>query len=611
MKMIKYVKMLTVAFAIFIMSDGGTKVSAQVQKDVEIASTYYQQGEFGKAVDIYKKLAKKPANIKLIHKEYFSSLISLKEYAAADRYVNKTIRSFPNEMLYRVDYGQLLQVQKKLELLSKHFEALREEKKSDLAAMRYISVHMLTYGLYAEAEKTLLVAKKKSKQDFDIELAEVYQLWGKHEQMVERLLSLLTHDRAKSAFVQSELSDKLSEDQFLGLEEELIGFAQRNSTTTVFNEMLIWYYLQLEDYNMAYLQSRTVDRRLGKNGTQVLAIGQMAFDNHEYEIAIKIFEYITQKYKRTSSYQRARTLSIQAREALAKEKYPVDIDMIKRLAADYESVIDEIGVTAYTADAVRNLALLEAFYLSNKDKAVESLVSLIKSPRIPSSVVAETKLVLGDIYLLKDEPWEASLIYSQVEKSQKNTPLGHDAKLRNAKLSYYMGDFELAKGHLDVLKMATSREIANDAMDLSLLIQDNLELDTSATAMILFASIDLLDFQNKIYEALAGYDTMLAVYDDHTLTDEILWEKAQLLMKLGRFADATDQLLKIITDFTFDIVADDANFLLGEINEKHLHNKEKAMEYYQAQFTKPEYGGSLYIVEARKRFRKLRGDKVY
>jgi hypothetical protein len=48
-------------------------------------------------------------------------------------------------------------------------------------------------------------------------------------------------------------------------------------------------------------------------------------------------------------------------------------------------------------------------------------------------------------------------------------------------------DFELAQAHLDILKLATSREIANDAMELSLLITDNL---TDLEPLIAFAPRD-------------------------------------------------------------------------------------------------------------------------
>jgi tetratricopeptide (TPR) repeat protein len=254
------------------------------------------------------------------------------------------------------------------------------------------------------------------------------------------------------------------------------------------------------------------------------------------------------------------------------------------------------------------MALLEAFYLNNKDTAITLLERAIAVQGVRKDFISSTKLHLGDIYLLKGESWESALIYAQVEKAEKDRNLGHTAKLKGAKLSYYKGDFEFAKAQLDVLKLATSREIANDAMQLSLLIGDNLELDTSAAALTEFAAIDLLVFQRQYEDALQRYDKMLKDYDGHSLTDEILWAKANILLKQGKFELSIEHLEKLLARYNEDILADDANFLIGKIYEENLKNKEKAMEYYQNQLTK--FQGSIYNVEARKRFRTLRGDQV-
>ena len=229
-------------------------------------------------------------------------------------------------------------------------------------------------------------------------------------------------------------------------------------------------------------------------------------------------------------------------------------------------------------------------------------------PRVRPEIVGEAKIILADIYLLQGEPWESTLLYSQVEKAHKEQPLGHEAKLRNAKLSYYKGDFELAQSHLDILKLATSREIANDALDLSLLIIDNTGLDTSAAALKEYAAIDFLVFQHKEEEALAALDKLLAKYPGHSLTDEIYYQKAEMLYKLGRFEQAAQNLQLIIALPKSDILSDDALFLLAKLNEENLSQPQQAQELYNQLLVK--HPGSVFVAEARKRLRKLRGDKV-
>ena len=286
----------------------------------------------------------------------------------------------------------------------------------------------------------------------------------------------------------------------------------------------------------------------------------------------------------------------------------VDLEEIKKLASDYQLLVDQLGLNANTLEALRNKALLHAFYLDEKSTSIEILNQVISTPRVDRQLQAKCKLDLGDIYILTGEPWESTLLYSQVEKANKDTPIGYQAKLKNAKLNYYKGDFELAKGHLDILKLATSREISNDAIALGVLIEDNTALDTSDFVMKEFASIELLLFQNQFESAKEQLLSMLEKYPGHSLTDEVWWQLAQVARQMGDFHEAVSYLERIVAEYDYDILSDDAYFLMATINEDQLQDSEKAMELYQ-EFLKI-HPGSKFVAEARKRFRALRGDFI-
>jgi len=57
-----------------------------------------------------------------------------------------------------------------------------------------------------------------------------------------------------------------------------------------------------------------------------------------------------------------------------------------------------------------------------------------------------------------------------------------------------------------------------------------------------------------------------------------------------------------------DILADNATFQLADLYENILGDTTKAQELYEKVLL--EYPGSLFVVEARKRFRRLRGDDI-
>jgi outer membrane protein assembly factor BamD (BamD/ComL family) len=270
--------------------------------------------------------------------------------------------------------------------------------------------------------------------------------------------------------------------------------------------------------------------------------------------------------------------------------------------------LQELGKSSETAFAIRQLAKLQAYYLHKPDEAKIGLEELLNMPRLMPSVIGQIKLELGDTYVLADEVWDAALVYGQVEKQFPNEVLGQEAKVRNAKLAYYKGDFAWAKIQLDVLKGATSQLMANDALNLSLLMSDNLQNEADTSALKKYAYADLLIFKNLPDQALAVLDSINIVYPKNSLADDILMAKAKIYIAKNKYPDAIAQLQKMMIDYPTDIWADDAVFMMADIYETKLNNLDKAKELYQKMIT--DFPGSLYVIEARKRFRNLRGDKL-
>ena len=270
--------------------------------------------------------------------------------------------------------------------------------------------------------------------------------------------------------------------------------------------------------------------------------------------------------------------------------------------------MDEVGRNARTANIISELAELEAFYLQNLDKAVNLLEEVVDFPMVEREVQSRAKLSLGDFYLIRGERWDATLLYSQVDKLYKDDVLGHEARFKNAKLSYYFGDFDWAKAQFDVLKASTSKLISNDAIDMSVFIIDNTGLDSNTTAMEMYAQAELLVFQNKYNDAFEKLDSILMLFPEHSLDDDVLYLKAQIYKKQRDYPKAIVLFEKIVEKYKEEIRADNALFEMAEIYETRLNDKEKAKTYYEKLFT--DFSDSTLAVEARKRFRILRGDKV-
>jgi tetratricopeptide (TPR) repeat protein len=270
--------------------------------------------------------------------------------------------------------------------------------------------------------------------------------------------------------------------------------------------------------------------------------------------------------------------------------------------------LNEFGRNKRSASIILELAEFEAFYLNDIDKAIQLLAELIEYPSMNRYTLASAKIRLADFYLMQGEVWEATLLYSQVDKEFKEDVMGHQARYRNAKLSYYAKEFEWAQAQFDVLKASTSRLISNDAIDMSVFIMDNLGLDTTAVPLELYADAELLVFQNRFEEAFEKMETISLRFPAHGLQDDVLYLKAQIYKKQNKYEAAVEVYQQIIEKHAEEIRADNALFELAELYETQLNDLEKAKSLYETLFI--DFSGSTFAVEARKRYRILRGDDI-
>lgn len=590
----------------------GQYALAQKSDDIQLANEYFINGDLQKAQDLYASLANNPKNISIIHNNYLKLLFDLEEYKTAEKYLKRISKIFPKNVYYQIDQGFLLRQIGKEEESNKLFNTVIARNKSNQYLIRQVSQYFINKRFYEFSLKALKASREssKTKNQHALELANVYRFLGRTNEMIEEYLLFARQRPNNLRYIKNIFQSLLKEEKDItNLQTLLIEKIQKEPNEIMFSELLIWVNLQQKNFYGAFVQARSIDKRFNQDGKRVIEIGKIALENRSYDNAIKMYQYVIDNSKNKNYYHLARRQIIYAREQKIKNSFPLDQAALKQLTFNYQLLVDELGYNENTLKALRNKALLHAFYLDEKDTAVSILDKIIITPRLSNNLRSQCKLDLGDIYLLTGEGWEATLLYSQVEKANKDSKLGYSAKLKNARLNYFKGEFELAKSHLDILKLATTREIANDALSLSILIQNNTVFDTSDFVMKEYASIELLLFQNKNKEALIHFSEMLSSYPNHTLTDEVYWKMANINLQQGNFEEALAHLGEITKKHPTDILGDDAMFLTAKILQENMKDVNSAQELYNQFLLK--YPGSVFTAEARKRFRKLRGDQVF
>ncbi len=583
------------------------------QGDIELAEYYFRNGEFEQARLYYDKIWKNNQTNK-VYENYLATLVALGDISAAESVIKKKIKSRGDKTLAYVDLGSLYLQFDRADDAEKQFDAAIKELEPGRSQAIRLANSFIKLSKYDYALRTYERAIKLSKDDYPFlfEVANVQGMMGRHEEMVDAFLDLLRVSPNYIQTVQNSISRTLNpiENEASGemLRVRLLKKSQRYPEETIYNELLIWLFNQQKEFTASIIHAKALDRRFGENGLRLMEIGNMARRNEDWDAAYDAYRYVAEKGPSSDYYVSARNEMMRSRLESLNAKTIVEASDYQELAEEYEAALTDLGTNANTAGMMKELAKVYAFHLENPAKATQLLEEAIAIPGIYNSLQAMCKLQLADILLLEGDIWEASLLYSQVELAFKEDALGAEAKFRNARISYYTGDFDWAQAQLDVLKASTSKLISNDAIALSLLITDNYNMDTTTVPMQRYAEADLLAFQNRWSEANSKLDSILNEFPGHTLTDEIYMLKARNLIKRGSYERAEEYLNKIIELHFYDILADDALFLLAELYETVYENEAQAMTFYRQLIE--DYPGSLYVVEARKRFRRMRGDSI-
>jgi tetratricopeptide (TPR) repeat protein len=586
---------------------------AQPSTDEQLANQFYQNKEFDKALTYYENLFNKKSPL-TYYTPYLNCLLETKDFKKAEKVVKKQIKQNPENFSFMVDLGMVYSrsedPDKAKGAWDQTIKAIKSDDQVFSAANAFIGIHQYDFAITA-----YLKGRKISQNNYpySFELAEVYNIKGDKLAMIGEYLDVLETNDSYIQTVQNALqtsfnSNEVNPQQNELLKTELLKRIQKSPDRTILSELLIWMQIQLKDWEGAFVQAKALDKRKKEEGARVMSLAQLFVQNESYDIAARAYQYVLAKGKSNYFYTEARKESLNASYQKITSRSTYTEAELTELEKNFQATILELGKSADNIVLLKNLAHLQAFYLHKPTEAIALLEEAIELPQVEPHIKATCKLELGDILLVTNDIWEASLRYSQVEKEFKHDAIGQEAKFRNAKISYYTGDFKWAQSQLDVLKGATSKLIANDAMDLSLLISDALAIDTNTAPLLIFSRADLLAFQNKDAQAIITLDSINTLFPNHALSDDILYRKAGLELKHGKYTEAAAFYENILTNYGSDILADDALFKLADLNESQFKNIDKAKELYQQLLEK--YPGSLYVVEARKRFRKLRGDTI-
>ena len=590
--------------------------------DFQLAKKYYLDSDYEKAALYYEKIFKEPEQRLKVYENYKSTLIELNKFKEAEKLSKILIKENPNKLNYLVDlgviYGLVDRIDKKNQVFDKAIEQINKETLYDNAFDLGLAFEKI--GNLKKALEVYLNFESKNLQNpfaFHSKIAFIYNKTNQPNKMINTFFEMLDFNNKFLQTVQNGLVNSIDFQNNLKekeiLRQSIIEKIQANPKKIVYIELLAWFYMLNNDYENAYTQIKALDKKLNKNGSKLLDLGNTALNNQDFKVAVKCFDDVILKSNSLEYKFEAKNKKLFALKSKILYGSQIIQEELEELKANYLLILSQLNNSKNVYNnslrkynLLLDLSEIEAFYLGDISSAKQHLNNAIQIPRLKEKQKGNAKLKLANILVLEDKIWEASLMYLQIEKQFKDDQLGHLAKFKNAQVYYFSGEYDWCQAQLKVLKASTSKLIANDALELSVLISDNYNMDTSEVAMKLFSYADMLSYQQQFSKANILYDSVLNNFKNHSLNDEIIFRKAKIDLKKHNYLKAIEYFKLLVDNYPNSILLDNSLFLIASIYEEKIKDFEQAKKYYKTILF--DHKGSLYAAESRKRFRKLAGN---
>ena len=574
------------------------------QNNEILADSYYKKGEFKKALIIYQNLLKeKPYSYNYIFK-VVDTHQQLEQFdMAEDILVQKLAKRRNPTLIVELGYNyQLRDSLDKAHILYKEAITYINEKPNYIYS---IARKFEEHSLLDEAIKIYNKAKQLTPdKNYNIQLARIYGDQGDVEKMFENYIEYIDYKPNYLNNIKRSVSDFISENKDnennVFLRRQLLKKLQQNPSSYWY-EMLSWLYVQEKAYAKSFIQEKAIYKRNPESLDRILELAITALNDNDNDTAKDIFNYILKTTLDPSTALTAHQFILQIDSKNGDKK------SLDRIEEKYKELFQTFGLSELTLSLQLAYGKFLAFYQKDTDAATKFLRKSMKL-NISDYQEATVKLLLADVLVLQEKFNEALIFYSQIQANLKNSIISQEARFKVAKTSYYKGDFDCAESQLKILKSSTSQLIANDALDLKLLISDNKYEDSTRTALKLYAKSDLYKFQNKTDKAISILDKILAEHKGESIIDQALYQQAKLYEKKKLFNKAEANYLLIIKDFREEILIDDALYHLAELYNTFLSKTEDAKANYERIIF--EHEDSIYFIDARKKFRMLRGDPI-
>lgn len=575
--------------------------------ELEQAKILKDKGEVNAAIDMYKEFIKQNKNNIDLYLSISECFFEIGEDKNAESYLKKAIKQFPEDYRAKVALYLLYEQTNQKNKKDKLFKNILSSLKANNSDIQSLGNEFISKRHWAEAKAVFLKGRELifDNTAYSWQLSNIFLQEGDYQNIAKEYLIQLENNPKTLKQIETNILGLITNNQDIApiIEKEWETCWKKNKNNPYFAQFGVWLYNQTKQYDKSFELAKQIDNKFEEeSGATMLSFGEDMLNSNNLDYALKAVNYILKKGKESAFYQRCRALSLSLSYKQFIENPIKSESDFNRLENDFMSFFKEFSFSKESFEIILQMGNFFAFYINKPQEAVDMLEEAINKG-FSTNQKGEIKLLLAKIYNRYGDMWQASLYCSQVEKDCKNSYLADEAKLLKALFSYYNNEIPWALSQFKALRSSTTKLIANDAMSYSILIEENIDQDSTYNGLRLFANAEKEIEYNNLSLSKQYLDSINTSYLYHPLFDEVLILRAKISILEKKFEQAKEYLKESLKKYPYELTADDALYILSDIYLNQTKEISLAKETLEKIII--DYPNSIYVIEARKLLNEL------
>ncbi len=605
----KFLPIILFAFSLY------AQQSPMDQNQFMLAESYEQRGDFAKAVEIIETLNKKdPTNI-----QYFNKLntlyLQLKKYDESAALINSRINITPQDISLYGLLGSTYYTAGDRTKAYQVWDDTAEKFKTNPMTLRIISNYAIEKRDFEKAIEYLNRGKEISKDPFlySYDLGELYQITMRYREAASEYCDLIKANPSQYQQIESKILSYSNKPNAL---DETIEVVEKHKSDDIsFSYLLARLYIEKKNYSEAFDLFKEIDKKQNTRGADLYSFGDFVYRDGEYKTASEVYKFLIDNYSDQQNIPLAKLGYAKTQEALFIQKYnaanpewktffipaKVDENEIEPVINAYQEIVKVYQHSEVAIEANLRIGILLAHYRNDMIEA-EKYFSIITETYPMSKFASLAFIELGNIKMQQAKLDEAEKLFQSVVKLQRANPEDKSyANYQLARIFSFKNDFESARKYLMSVMGNLKDNIANDAIELSILLNT---AKNDSSNLSLYCSAEFLTEQKRFNEAKDLYLQLSQNPQAFVFHSIAKLRAAEMLIATDAYSAAIADLSLIVEEAEKNIYADKALYLQGQIYQYGLKDSVKAVESYESLLAK--FPKSLFLDEARQNIIELK-----